>query len=75
MAASQLQYHSKSAPFLYISIEKKGDEPFGVVGVGRGASSGASSQASEKSIRAASVTDRSSDLGMNIFILVRRFST
>ena len=47
----------------------------GVLEVGTRQSSGFSSHASAKRERAASVTDRSSDLGMNMFILVLKFST
>lgn len=47
----------------------------GVPGTGTAVSSGAASQVSEKSERAASVMERSRDLGMNMLILVRRFST
>lgn len=46
----------------------------GVEEVGTIVSSGRESQASEKSILAASVTDRSSDLGMNMFMRVFMFS-
>jgi hypothetical protein len=48
---------------------------FGVEAVGTGQSSGFPSQASLNRERAASVTERSSDLGMNMLILVLRFST
>ena len=46
----------------------------GVEEVGTMTSSGDSNQVSENSDRAASVTERSSDFGMNMLILVRRFS-
>jgi hypothetical protein len=46
-----------------------------VEGDGMVQSSGESSQVSGKRERAASVTERSRDLGTNMFILVRRFST
>ena len=47
----------------------------GVDAFGMGQSSGFTSHASANRFRAASVTERSRDLGMNMFILVLRFCT
>ncbi len=60
---------------LYKNFETGRDVLFGVEAVGTRQSSGLTSQASAKRDRAASVIERSRDLGRNMLILVLRFST